>query len=214
MRRALAFSLVFIAGAVSGTFTRAARPRPDKKLAEYNVIVVNAFTIDKSAATSSAPQGLESMIHARAVRELQAKAIFDGVIDATPAASGNSASPDGRVDLRISPIQPVANGAPSSEPRDAASSDRRVILSGTILSFTKGNRATRYFTDGFGAGESKLKMRFTLNDAKTGAELMSWTEQGTFKGALTPFGGSANQATAGATNGVVKGLLKQIEKNR
>lgn len=43
---------------------------------------------------------------------------------------------------------------------------------------------------------------------------MNWTEQGTFKGALSPFGGSANQATSGATNGVVKGLIKQIEKNR
>jgi Domain of unknown function (DUF4410) len=193
----------------------AARSQPPKKLAGYDVIVVKAFTIDKNPATSGAPEGLESMIHARAVEQLQAKAIFDGVIDAAPpAASEDDGRIDARVDLRVSPVQPVVTGVPGAEARDSTGADSRVVLNATILSFSKGNRAARYVTDGLGAGESKLQIRFTLTDAKTRAELMSWTDEGTFKGALSPFGGSANQATSGAANGVVKRLIKQIEKNR
>lgn len=185
-----------------------------KKLAGYNMIVVKAFTIDKSPATSGAPEGLETMLHARAVEALKAKAIFDGVVDAAPAAPANSAESDARVDLRISPAPPMVTRPRGAEADEPGSGSRRVNLNGTVVSFSKGNRATRYLTDGLGAGESKLKMRFTLTDAKTGGELVSWTEEGTFKGTLTPFGGSGNEATAGAANGVVKRLLKEIEKNR
>ena len=185
-----------------------------KKLAGYNVIVVNAFTIDKSPATSGTPKELESIIHARAVQELRAKAIFEGVVDAAPPAPDTSGRVDARVDLRVSAVQTVVTGVPGAEVRASAGTEQRVILSGAVLSFSKGNRAARYAADGLGAGESKLKVRFTLADAKTGAELMSWVEEGTFKGTLSPFGGSANQATSGAANGVVKGLIKQIEKNR
>jgi Domain of unknown function (DUF4410) len=212
MRQIATASFAILATAA---LTQAARPRPAKELAGYNVLVVQTFTIEKTPATSGAPEGLESMIHARAVEELQAKAIFDGVIDAAPpAASENSERVDARVDLRVSAAQPVITGVPGVEPRANTAAQRRVMLSGTILSFSKGNRAARYVTDGLGVGESKLKIRFTLTDAQTGAELMSWVETGTFKGTLSPFGGSANQATSGAANGVVKGLIKQIEKNR
>ncbi|MGH9562148.1 MAG: DUF4410 domain-containing protein, partial [Terracidiphilus sp.] len=100
-----------------------------------------------------------------------------------------------------------------AQPAEGNRADRRVILNCTILSFSTGNRAARYLA-GFGAGESKLKVRFALKDAKTGADVMSWEQTGTFKGMFTPFGGNANTAFAGAANGVVKGLMKQIEKNR
>lgn len=213
VRRVAAIILIALAGA---TIAQARHPPTSaKKLAGYDVIVVKAFTIDKSPATSGAPEGLESVIHARAVEQLQARAIFDGVIDAAPpAASEDDGRVDARVDLRVSPVQPVVTGVPGVEAGANTGAERRVVLNGTILSFSKGNRAARYVADGLGAGESKLQIRFTLTDAKTGAELMNWTGEGTFKGALSPFGGSANQAMAGATNGVVKRLIKQIEKNR
>lgn len=214
MRQVATLIWIVLVGAAIAQAT--GHPRASaKKLEGYNVIVVNAFTIDKNPATSGAPEGLGSMIHARAVEQLQAKAIFDAVIDAAPpAASENSARVDARVDLRVPPVQPAMTGVPGSEMRESTGASRRMTLHGTILAFTKGNRAARYVTDGLGAGESKLKIRFTLTDATTGAELMSWTEKGTFKGALSPFGGSANQATSGTANGVVKGLIKQIEKSR
>lgn len=214
MARGIAVSvlLIFAGAAIAQA---AGHPRAsEKKLAGYNVVVVKAFTIDKSPATNGAPEGLGSMIHARTVEQLQAKATFDSVIDAAPPPPENSGRVDARVDMRISAAQPVATGVPGAQPRESTDTERRVVLDGTILSFNKGNRAARYATDGFGAGESKLKIHFTLTDAKTGAELMAWTEQGTFKGALSPFGGSANQATSGAANGVVKALIKHIEKNR
>jgi hypothetical protein len=211
MRQIAAIGLVV----ASAMCVQAARAHAaSKKLAGYDLIVVKAFTIDKGPATSSAPPGLESMIHARAVQELQAKAIFDGVIDAAPPATDTAEPSDQRVDMRISAAQPIVTGPPGAETHLSGRADRRVALSGTILSFSKGNRATRYLTDGMGGGKSKLTMRFTLTDAKTGDELMSWTDTGTFKGTLSPFGGSANQAMAGAANGVVKELIKQIEKNR
>jgi Domain of unknown function (DUF4410) len=212
MRFLAAIALIAVSG--GGAVQAAGHSRaPTKKLAGYNVIVVQAFTISKSVAASSTPAGFESMIHARAVEQLRAKAIFDDVVDAAPAAE-DSGRVDARVDLRVSPVRPVANGVPEVEARAGTGAERRLILNGTILSFSRGNRAARYLTDGFGAGESKVKIRFTLMDAKTGAELMSWTGQGTFKGALSAFGGSANQAVTGTANGVVKGLIKQIEKNR
>lgn len=214
VRQIAAMSLAIFACAAIAE-ARPARHSPQaKKLAGYDAIVVKAFTIDKTPATSSAPAGLDSMIHARAVQELRAKAIFDGVIDGAPAAPENAAGSDSRVEMRIAAAPPVVTEAPSAGTRESTNTDHRAILSGAVVSFSKGNRATRYLTDGLGVGESKLRIQFTLTDAKTGAELMSWTETGTFKGTLTPFGGSANQATAGAANGVVKGLIKQIEKNR
>lgn len=109
-----------------------------KTLAPCNVIVVDTFTIDKNPATSDAPAGLDSMIHARAVQQLQTKAIFNDVIDAAPpAASQDSARVDARVDLRVSAAQPVMTGVPGAQPRDSTVSERRVILSGTVLSSVK-----------------------------------------------------------------------------
>jgi hypothetical protein len=213
MRRIAVLALVALAS--SAISAAAGHPRASaKKLAPYNVIVVKAFTIDKSPATSSAPSGLESMLHARAVEQLQAKAVFNDVIDAAPEASEDTGCVNARVDLRVSAAQPILTGVPGAEPRQNAGAGRRLALSGTILSFSKGNRAARYLSDGLGAGKSKLKIRFTLNDAKTGAELMSWTETGTFRGIVSTFGGSANQATAGDANGVVKALIRHIQKNR
>jgi len=212
MRWVAAFVLIAFAGVAVAEAAGHARGSA-RKLANYTVIVVKGFT-SAGPATSSTPAGLDSMIHARAVQELQAKAIFNDVIDAAPATSEDTGRVDARVDLRASPAQPGAAGVPGVEPPANTAADRRVILNGTILSFSSGNRAARYLSDGLGAGESKLKIRFTLTDAKTGAGLMNWTEEGAFKGALSPFGGSANQAMAGATNGVVKRLIKQIENNR
>lgn len=157
--------------------SRRARTRVGDKAGQIHLIVVKGFAIDAGPATSIAPAGLDSMIHARAVQELQAKAIFNDLIDAAPAFSEETGRVDARVDLRVSAAQPGAAGVPGVEPPANTGADRRVILNGTILSFSSGNRAARYLSDGLGAGESKLKIRFTLTDAKTGAGLMSWTEE-------------------------------------
>ncbi|MGH9640535.1 MAG: DUF4410 domain-containing protein [Bryobacteraceae bacterium] len=184
-----------------------------KKLAGYHTIVVDVFTIAKNPSTANFPKGLASAIHGRAVQELEAKALFDAVIDAAPIASSQPDDASGRVDLRISPVTPEI-AAPAGTPSPAEGvRNRRLILHCKIVTFSKGNRAARYLA-GFGAGESKLKVRFTLTDGDTGAAVMSWEQTGTFKGTFTPFGGNNESAFYGAANGVVKGMIKQIEKNR
>lgn len=213
MLRIALFSLILaVCGATPDAPGKTRRQSNAKKLADYQVIVVQAFTIDKGAA-ATAPEGLETALHARAVQELQAKALFDAVIDAAPPPE-SAPTPIGSVDLRVGAAQPDApRGASVPQPDGSRRDERRLLLRCAVLSFSKGNRAARYVA-GFGAGESKLKVRFTLADAKTGAEVMSWEQSGNFKGMFTPFGGSGKRASNGAANGVVKGLMKQIEENR
>lgn len=212
-RIALCSLLLAVCGTMPAAPPKSRQQSDAKKLAGYKVIVVQAFTLAPAAA-AKAPQGLDLALHARAVQELQAEALFDGVIDAAPAAPEATSATNGPVDLRVGAARPDALGTSSTQqPSGNSSGERRLILHCAVLSFSNGNRAARYIA-GFGAGESKLKVRFTLADADTGAEVMSWEQSGSFKGMFTPFGGSGKTALNGAANGVVKGLIRQIAKNR
>jgi len=209
-----AILLVTLAGAVAHAATPP--PRQDaKKLAPYRAIIVEAFTVEKGPATKNIPIGLESALQTDAVAKLQAAALFAGVINAAPAPA-EAADVAQPLDLRVNAAQPIAPDSAAGEIAPAqplASQDRRLILNGTIVSFKKGNRAARYLA-GFGAGESKLKVRFTLQDAETGAQVMSWEQTGTFKGMFAPFGGSSGKAGHSEADSVIKGLIKKIEENR
>ncbi|MGH9738594.1 MAG: DUF4410 domain-containing protein [Candidatus Acidiferrales bacterium] len=207
-------AVAVIASAAAFAAPRASRSAKDaRKLAPYNAIVVKPFAIEKYPSTADAPDGLASAIQKRAVQELEANALFDAVIDASPMVSSQSDDASGRVDMRISPVaRGIAATAGTPSPADGMR-DRRLILHCEVVSFSRGNRAARYLA-GFGAGESKLKARFTLTDEKTGADVLSWEQTGTFKGMLTSFGGGNQSAVNGAANSVVKGMIKQIEKNR
>lgn len=185
-----------------------------EKLSPYKAIVVEAFKVQKSPATKNFPIGLESALQNDAVSKLRAAALFDAVINAAPAPAAES-SQVAPLDLRVNAAQPIAPSSAAGQlaAPQAASHGRRLILQGTVVSFNKGNRAARYFA-GFGAGESKLKVRFTLVDAKTGHEVMNWDQTGTFKGMFAPFGGGSGKAGNSEANGVIKGLLKKIRENR
>jgi len=165
-----------------------ATPHPartqEKKLAGYNAIVLQDFSVDKNPATEDFPKGLETMMHSRAVAKVRDEKVFNKVID--------------------------AGEAPATQ---TDSSQRSVVLNGTVMIFDKGSRAGRYWV-GFGAGQAKLKVRFVLTDAGTGAEVMHWDQIATFKGTFNAFGGSQDQALTGVANGVVKGLIKQLRLNR
>lgn len=207
-------TVAVIASAAAFAAPHASRSAKDaKKLAPYNAIVVKPFAIEKNSSTADAPDVLASAIQNRAVQELEANALFDAVIDAPAKTSPQSGDANGRMDLRISPVAPATAIPPGTQAPAAGIRDHRVILRCEVLSFSKGNRAARYLA-GFGAGEAKLKVRFTLTDEKTGAEVMTWDQTGTFKGMFTSFGGGNQSAVNGAANSVVKGMIKQIEKNR
>ena len=59
-----------------------------------------------------------------------------------------------------------------------------------------------------------MKVRFIFADGSTGAEVLRYDQVATFKGTWNAFGGSEDQALASVANGVVKGLVKQIQQNR
>jgi hypothetical protein len=195
---------------------RSPAQQPAKKLAGYTVIVVEKFTVDKNPATEDFPKGLETMMQGRAVAKMREQKLFEKVIDAAeapavqPAASNPAPSDDTRAAAQTGTR---GEGAGVQKPTASGAGERRVSLNGTVLTFDKGSRAARYF-GGFGAGESKLKVRFILADAQTGTEVMRWDQVGTFKGMFSAFGGSQEEAFASTANGVVKGLIKEIVKNR
>ncbi len=162
-----------------------------KQLAGYNGILVEKFAVDNNPATEDFPKGLETMMQSRAVQKLREKKIFDEVVDgAEPTAA-----------------DPGVAKAPGAEP------PRWLILSATVLTFDKGSRAARYW-GGFGAGATRIKVRFVLRDEKTGAEILRFDHQGSFKGMFSTFGGSQEEAFGKAASGVVNGMTTELEKNR
>jgi hypothetical protein len=66
----------------------------------------------------------------------------------------------------------------------------------------------------FGAGATKVKVRFVLLDAQTGQELLKLDRQGKFYGVVGLFGGSRSQADAKSARSVVQGLIRAIEARR
>jgi Domain of unknown function (DUF4410) len=215
--RVLTFLCLFLAGmTVRGTLT-AANQAPAKKLAGYTGIVVEKFTVDQNPATEDFPKGLDVLMQGRAVEKLREQKLFEQVVDgaAVPADKSPASKPAPSPETAAPPAQPSVTGAAAEAPKPAASAgnERRLILSGTVLIFDKGSRAARYWV-GFGAGQAKMKVRFTFRDAQTGTEVMRFDQQGTFKGAFSAFGGGQDEALVKAASGVVKGLISEIIKNR
>jgi hypothetical protein len=187
-----------------------------KKLASYNAIVVERFDVEKNAATEDFPKGLDVVMQGRAVAKLRERKLFETVIDGAeaPAASGAAENKEAvKEPGNPEKTEPKA-GEPSGQ-KDAAtpSAERRLVLSSTVVFYDKGSRAARYF-GGFGAGQSKVKVRFVLKDAQTNAEVLSFEKQGTFKGMFSAFGGSQEEAFTKAASGVVKALVEELIKNR
>lgn len=107
-------------------------------------------------------------------------------------------------------FEKVIDGAESNSTEEKT---QRLILSTTVIAFDKGNRAARYLV-GFGAGATKVKVRFTLRDAETGRELLTTDKQGKFFGVISFVGGDKDHAVAEAAGDVVDGLIKEINKKR
>ncbi|HVB86154.1 MAG TPA: hypothetical protein VNK23_05740 [Candidatus Dormibacteraeota bacterium] len=78
-----------------------------KKLSRYTAIVVEAFTVQQSAATKDFPIGLESALQSDAVSKLRAASLFDAVINAAPAPAAESGEV-APLDLRVNAAQPIA----------------------------------------------------------------------------------------------------------
>jgi hypothetical protein len=155
-----------------------------KPLADYTAIVVEKFTVEKTQATEGFPDGEEAVLQKSTISRFRQKKTFPETIDGTETAI-------------------------SAEPTNG----KRMILSGTIVGFNKGNRAARYIV-GFGAGATKIKVRFVFRDAESGQELLSVDRDGKFTGMFNLVGGSGTQAMSDVANDVIDGLIKQINKSR
>lgn len=161
-----------------------------KPLAGYTTIIVEKFTIENNAATEKFPRGYETVMHGEMVNRLRKRGIFEHVIDGE---------------------KPTEESNPS--PGDAKQPEKTLTLSGTVISYDKGNRAARYLVN-FGAGATKVKVRFVLLDAQSGQELLKLDRQGKFYGVFGMFGGSRSQADAKSARSVVQGLIRAIEARR
>jgi hypothetical protein len=166
-----------------------AQTKPVKPLAAYNGIIVEAVTMDKNPRLAKFPAGHDSYLQKNIVTDLRKKNVFAEVIDGT-RQSGEPA--------------PQAN---------IPASDKRLILSTTIIDFSPGNKALRY-TIGWGTGATKVKARFILRDAATGREVMTHTQRGVFYGFVTYHGTGRDYPTTEASGDIVDGLIKTINKNR
>lgn len=104
----------------------------------------------------------------------------------------------------------VIDGAEASAP---TTDGKALTLSTQVIEFDKGSRAARWAV-GFGAGATKVKVRFVLKDAANGQELLKTERQGKFYGTFSFVGGSKEHAVSEAAGDVVDGLIKEINKNR
>jgi hypothetical protein len=86
-------------------------------------------------------------------------------------------------------------------------------LSSEVIQYKKGSRAKRYLV-GFGAGATKVKVRFTFRKAATNEELLRTEREGSFAGVFSFVGGGKAEATEEAVGDVLDGLIKDILKNR
>jgi hypothetical protein len=96
---------------------------------------------------------------------------------------------------------------------DSVGDGPRVNLSCTVLSFGPGSRATR-LTFGIWAGRTKIRARFLLRDAQSGAEVLQFERQGTFKGTMGLSLGSIfdgpDQANLHAVDGLANAAIKEL----
>jgi hypothetical protein len=203
-------SAVVALAMLSGTFLANGKGS-EKKLSAYEMIVVEPVIVAPGAAKSF-PAGLDAAIRARMGDELRKKKVFPDVEDQTAP-----------LQQKASPIAgPARRGIVASGPSDSGDETqniepqevpRKVVLSSTVEKFSKGNMAARVLV-GFGAGESKITLRFVLHDAATGAEIMQFEQEASWSGDLSFTGGTPNEAARGAADNAVKGLIKEIQKNR
>lgn len=192
-KRAIPIVLVAIALA-AGSSSSSDKPKV-KALTAYQGVVVEKFTVEKNSATEDFPRGQEQSIQQNTVQRLMKEKLFEEVVDA-----GADTPPSGGIELPSN----VVTGSPEK---------RRLKLNGTVVFFDKGSRAARWWV-GFGAGATKVKVRFVLTDVETGAEVFRTERKGSFSGVFSFVGGGKDQATGEAAGDVVDGLVKDIKKNR
>jgi hypothetical protein len=155
-----------------------------KPLAGYGEAVVERFTVEKQCELSRVDS---DAVQKQFVARLRAKKLL-AVIDRMTA--------DGEELVKVPPADGV----------------KRMTVSATVVEFTRGNRAARSI--GIGAGAMMLRVRFTVKDAVTGAEILACERLGRYSGRFIADGGTKEAGFSAVVTEVVDGLIAEIEKNR
>ncbi len=185
---ALLIACLFLSAAVA--LSQSAKP-----LAGYDIIVVQKIEVGSLAAGSGFPTGYEDILQKTTYSKLAASKLFRTVID------GTQGSPTGVAESKSSATADAA--APAS------TSEKKILLTGTIIGYDKGSRTARWMV-GLGAGKSRVKVRFIATDSVTGQELWRTDQEGTFAGTFEIGGGSESKAVSESTRKVSDNLVKQI----
>ena len=157
---------------------------PPKPLAGYDEAVIERFAVGKDCGLSSIQS---DAVQKTVVSRLRARKIV-AVIDRLDADGDELAK------------APPAGGV------------KRMTVTATVIEFARGSRTARSI--GIGAGATKLRVRFTIKDAVTGAELFTTERLGRYSGRFNADGGTNEAGFSAVACDVVDGLIADIEKNR
>lgn len=168
------------------------KQKASKPLAGYTAIVVEPFAVENSQATKDFPLGEEANLQLSAIVGLRASKLFEKVIDGSPKP---------------------AEELPSSEP-SAKEGQRRVILSGAIIGFSKGSSSARVMTWPLPVGVSKAKARFVFRDAESEQEVFRFEKEAKFQATMSGGFARKEEQMAHVKGGLVDALVKEIKRNR
>jgi hypothetical protein len=168
------------------------KQKTSKPLAAYTAILVEPFTVENSQATKDFPASEEGNLQLSTIAGLRASKLFDSVIDGSPNP---------------------AEEPPSSEP-SAKAGQRRVILSGAVIGFSKGNSGARFMTWPLPVGVSKAKARFVFRDAESKQEIFRFEKEAKFQAAVSGGVATKQEQLARVKGGLVDALVKEIKRNR
>lgn len=188
--RAAASIACFVFSLSFGVSTvRAQSKPPAKPLAGYNAIVVEKVAIEKNPRTEKFPEGYDAALQRKLIEQLREKKLFAEVID------------------------PLIEEAFKRYNAPAPPAERRIVLTTTIVDFDPGNRALRYAV-GWGAGATKIKVRFVFRDPASGEQKLQAAAQGRFLGVISVVGSGRNHAITEASGDIADALIREIRKNR
>jgi hypothetical protein len=97
----------------------------------------------------------------------------------------------------------AVNGPGQTQSTEAAP---RVIVSGEVTKYVKGNQAARYLV-GMGAGKTKIVVDVKLTNASTGEVLFNQTVDGDVTWGL--FGGDSDSAKGGVADEIIREMKKR-----
>jgi hypothetical protein len=153
---------------------------PPKPLAGYNEAVIERFAIIKGCDLAPLQSDAVQQTVVSRLRAKKLVAVIDR-LDEEDAALAKA---------------PPAHGV------------KRMTVTATVVEFARGSQTARAM--GIGAGATKLRVRFTIKDATTGAEIFTTERLGRYS-----YGSGTNEAGfSAAACEVVDGLIAEIEKNR